>query len=394
MNKAARCEQVGTPEDIYLQPAARASSRRSWARSTGSTTSACAPKPCASRAQPSPQRPPLAPRHHRSFHLSRQLRPRRNPLVRWRTRRGRDFAPGRHFRARRSACTSGGNRPTSCASNEPPARVVSRSHLDGRDHAVSRAARHHPRLTACSRAASTAASRRPGPSKAISASSIPFTSPFSGARSGSPAHPPRSACCSDFRWRCSSRARAGTRTLYLGLVMLPFWTSFLVRTYAWMFLLRDTGLINTLLQKLGLIHDPLPLLYNDGAVILGLVYGYLPFTVLPLYATLERLDRTSARSRGRSGRETLGHAHARHDSAVRARNSRRRDSGLHPVPGRVSHARSAGRRQDRHDRQPDPEPIHHGARLAVRIGRVAGVDGHRDGAAVCYRGAAEGEDLL
>src|SRR5215467_7024797 len=81
------------------------------------------------------------------------------------------------------------------------------------------------------------------------------------------------------------------KDLYLSLVMLPFWTSFLVRTYAWMFLLRDTGLINTLLEKLGVIHGPLSLLYNDGAVILGLVYGYLPFMVLPLYATLERLDR-------------------------------------------------------------------------------------------------------
>jgi spermidine/putrescine transport system permease protein len=87
-------------------------------------------------------------------------------------------------------------------------------------------------------------------------------------------------------------SRSGKRKdLYLSLVMLPFWTSFLVRTYAWMFLLRDTGLINTLLEKLGLIHGPLPLLYNDGAVILGLVYGYLPFMVLRLYATLERLDR-------------------------------------------------------------------------------------------------------
>src|ERR1700680_4104215 len=87
-------------------------------------------------------------------------------------------------------------------------------------------------------------------------------------------------------------SRAGNRkNLYLSLVILPFWTSFLVRTYAWMFLLRDTGLINTTLQKLGVIHDPLPLLYNDGAVIIGLVYGYLPFMVLPLYATLERLDR-------------------------------------------------------------------------------------------------------
>jgi len=80
------------------------------------------------------------------------------------------------------------------------------------------------------------------------------------------------------------------KNLYLQLVMLPFWTSFLVRTYAWLFLLRDTGLVNVLLQKIGLIHAPLPLLYNDGAVLLGLVYGYLPFMVLPIYATLERLD--------------------------------------------------------------------------------------------------------
>lgn len=80
------------------------------------------------------------------------------------------------------------------------------------------------------------------------------------------------------------------KNLYLQLVMLPFWTSFLVRTYAWIFLLRDTGLFNTMLLSLGIIHSPLPLLYNDGAVLLGLVYGYLPFMVLPIYATLERLD--------------------------------------------------------------------------------------------------------
>jgi spermidine/putrescine transport system permease protein len=86
-------------------------------------------------------------------------------------------------------------------------------------------------------------------------------------------------------------ARAGRRrTLLLNLVMLPFWTSFLIRTYAWMFLLRDTGLINTVLESLHFIRHPLPLLFNDGAVILGLVYGYLPFMVLPLYATLEKLD--------------------------------------------------------------------------------------------------------
>jgi len=86
-------------------------------------------------------------------------------------------------------------------------------------------------------------------------------------------------------------SRAGKwKNLYLQLVILPFWTSFLVRTYAWLFLLRDTGLINTALQSLGIIRGPLPLLYNDGAVLLGLVYGYLPFMTLPIYATLERQD--------------------------------------------------------------------------------------------------------
>jgi spermidine/putrescine transport system permease protein len=88
-------------------------------------------------------------------------------------------------------------------------------------------------------------------------------------------------------------ARSGRRkTLLLNLVMLPFWTSFLVRTYAWMFLLRDTGLINSALLAAGLITEPLPLLYNDGAVIVGLIYGYLPFAVLPLYSNLERLDKS------------------------------------------------------------------------------------------------------
>ncbi len=86
-------------------------------------------------------------------------------------------------------------------------------------------------------------------------------------------------------------SRAGRRrNLYLQLVLLPFWTSFLVRTYAWLFILRDTGLVNTVLMRLHLIASPMELLYNDGAVLLGLVYNFLPFFVLPLYATLERLD--------------------------------------------------------------------------------------------------------
>ncbi len=95
------------------------------------------------------------------------------------------------------------------------------------------------------------------------------------------------------------------RNLYLQLVMLPFWTSLLVRTYAWIFLLRETGLINTALQAVGLIREPLPLLYNDGAVLLGLVYGYVPFMVLPIYATLERLDPSLAEAAADLGARPL-----------------------------------------------------------------------------------------
>lgn len=80
------------------------------------------------------------------------------------------------------------------------------------------------------------------------------------------------------------------RNVLLLLVMLPFWTNFLVRTYAWMVILRDTGLINSLLMQTGTISKPLPLLYNQNAVVLGLFYGYLPFMVLPLYASIEKLD--------------------------------------------------------------------------------------------------------
>lgn len=88
-------------------------------------------------------------------------------------------------------------------------------------------------------------------------------------------------------------ARSGRwRRLLLFLVVLPFWTSFLVRTYAMIFLLRDTGLINSALMGLGVIDTPLTLLYTPGAVLAGLIYGFLPFAVLPIYASLEKLDPT------------------------------------------------------------------------------------------------------
>ncbi len=89
-----------------------------------------------------------------------------------------------------------------------------------------------------------------------------------------------------------ARSNPKYRNLLLMLVMLPFWTNFLIRTYAWMVILRTEGVINTVLQNLGLIQDPLSLLYNQGAVLLGMIYGYLPFMVLPLYASIEKLDQS------------------------------------------------------------------------------------------------------
>jgi putrescine transport system permease protein len=87
-----------------------------------------------------------------------------------------------------------------------------------------------------------------------------------------------------------ARAPEHRRNLLLMLVILPFWTSFLLRVMAWIGLLQDQGVINGLLLSLGLISEPLRMLYTEGAVYLGIVYCYLPFMVLPLYATLAKLD--------------------------------------------------------------------------------------------------------
>jgi spermidine/putrescine transport system permease protein len=109
-------------------------------------------------------------------------------------------------------------------------------------------------------------------------------------------------------------ARSGRwRNLLLFLVVLPFWTSFLVRTFAMIFLMRDTGLINSWLLKLGIIDQSITILYTPFAVMSGLVYGFLPFMILPIYASLEKLDLSlleaaevlGARPRARFRRVTL-----------------------------------------------------------------------------------------
>ncbi|MFO1122769.1 MAG: ABC transporter permease [Hyphomicrobiales bacterium] len=87
-----------------------------------------------------------------------------------------------------------------------------------------------------------------------------------------------------------AKAPAGRQTALLFLAMLPFWTNYLIRTYAWIVLLNPAGLINSLLLGSGLVSHPLPLLYNEFAVVLGLVYSYTPFVILAIYSALQRLD--------------------------------------------------------------------------------------------------------
>lgn len=89
-----------------------------------------------------------------------------------------------------------------------------------------------------------------------------------------------------FLSQCSARLKP----FLMLLLILPFWTSALIRTYALLALLKTKGLINTVLLALGLIHHPLPLLYNNTAVTIGVVYNLLPYMILPLYSSLEKLD--------------------------------------------------------------------------------------------------------
>lgn len=89
-----------------------------------------------------------------------------------------------------------------------------------------------------------------------------------------------------------ARANPSLRNILLMLVILPFWTSFLLRVYAWIGILKNNGLINNVLMGLGIIDEPIVMMQTDLAVYVGIVYSYLPFMILPLYANLERLDNT------------------------------------------------------------------------------------------------------
>jgi spermidine/putrescine transport system permease protein len=107
-----------------------------------------------------------------------------------------------------------------------------------------------------------------------------------------------------------SRYGGRRKILLLILVMLPFWTSYLIRTYAWMIVLRDNGVLNGFLQAVGLTQEPLILLNTDFSVILGMTYGFLPFAILPLFVSIDRLDENlvqAARDLYASGRAAFLH---------------------------------------------------------------------------------------
>ena len=87
-----------------------------------------------------------------------------------------------------------------------------------------------------------------------------------------------------------SRYGGRNKALLLVIVMLPFWTSYLIRTYAWMIVLRDNGVLNSILQAVGLTQEPVILLNTDFSVIVGMTYGFLPFAILPLFVSIDRLD--------------------------------------------------------------------------------------------------------
>jgi len=98
------------------------------------------------------------------------------------------------------------------------------------------------------------------------------------------------------------------RNFLILFIILPQWTNFLLRTYAWMSILKDNGPINAFLINIGLIKEPLTLLYTDGAVLMGMIYNFLPYMILPIYTVILKIDKAyveAARDLGASGSTTF-----------------------------------------------------------------------------------------
>ena len=150
--------------------------------------------------------------------------------------------------------------------------------------------------------------------------------------------------------------------------MLPFWTSYLIRTYAWMIMLRDNGVVNSILQAVGLTTEPIILLNTDFSVILGMTYGFLPFAILPLYVSIDRLDPAlvaAARDLYASGRQAFLHVTLPLTmpgiiaAAILT---------FIPAIGDFVTPDLLGGAEHDHDRQGGPGAVPRGPRLAVRLG--------------------------
>ena len=164
----------------------------------------------------------------------------------------------------------------------------------------------------------------------------------------------------------------GIRNVLIFLVTVPFWTNLLVRTFSMMLILRDEGPLNAALRGIGITDRPLALLYTDFAIGIGLLYSFLPFMVLPIYASLERVDFRLV--------EAAYDLYANRWKVLRRiliplslpGNRRRQLPRLHPVALLISGARPARRRQAPDDRQPDRSAVRHLSQLAVRRGHGDG----------------------
>ena len=130
-----------------------------------------------------------------------------------------------------------------------------------------------------------------------------------------------------------ARSEGSRRGLLLALVILPFWTSFLLRVYAWMGFLKKNGIVNEFLLSIGIIDQPLIMLQTDFAVYIGIVYTYLPFMVLPLYSALEKMDMTLLEAAEDLGCTPMKRFLPDHRAAGDAGHYRRLFAGVYPGGG-------------------------------------------------------------
>ncbi len=176
-----------------------------------------------------------------------------------------------------------------------------------------------------------------------------------------------------------SRYGGHRKALLLVLVMLPFWTSYLIRTYAWMIILRDNGIVNSVLQAIGLTSEPIILLNTDFSVVLGMTYGFLPFAILPMFVSIDRIDQNlvaAARDLYASGRSAFLHV-----TLPLAMPGIIAASLLvvHPGDGRLRDTGPARWRAADDHRQGHPGALPRRPRLAVRVGARVHPDRGHDG---------------